>query len=34
VDIEGGSTNAEHPAAEGAMGLIERAAHKIEDALT
>jgi hypothetical protein len=32
--IQLASTNAEHPAAEGAMGLIERAAHKIKDALS
>jgi len=28
------ATNAEHPVAEGAMGLIERAAHKVKEALT
>jgi rubrerythrin len=28
------STNAQHPAATGAMGVIERAAHKVKDALT
>jgi len=28
------STNAEHPVASGAMGVIERAAHKVKDALT
>jgi hypothetical protein len=28
------ATNAEHPAAEGAMTLLERAAHKVKDALS
>jgi len=28
------TTNAVHPAASGAMGLLERAAHKVKDALT
>jgi hypothetical protein len=27
-------TNAQHPAASGAIGLVERAAHKVKDALT